>query len=271
MCVLFGVSAAGYYKWIKRSQEPVVNKPNYDSLVRQIFKHSRGSYGSPRITRELNEKGYSISQSSVSRIMKRLKLVARSKRKFIHTTDSKHGLVVSEHLLKRDFSATRSNQKWVSDITYLRTSQGWAYLTVIIDLFDRMVIGWHLSSSLASSDTIIPTFKKAVYHRGYPRLFHSDRGVQYCGSDFRKLLHANPVFEASQSMCRKGNCWDNAVAESFFKSLKVEWIKDTVFKNLSDARHAIFEYIEMWYNTQRRHSAIQYLTPLKKYDSQFQP
>jgi len=197
--------------------------------------------------------------------MKREGLVARPRAKYVHTTDSDHGYQIAENILNRDFTATRPNEKWVSDITYILTQNGWKYLTVILDLFDRMVVAWTLSSDMSCENTTVNALKIALQRRkiNQPLLFHSDRGVQYCSVLFRYVLNQNPWI--SQSMSRKGNCWDNAVAESFFKTLKTEWVKKLKYQSLEDAKKSIFDYIERWYNTKRRHSANGYMSPLKKY------
>jgi len=176
-------------------------------------------------------------------------------KKFKVTTDSKHNYPVSENVLDRNFSAEREAQKWVSDITYIATREGWLYLTVIIDLFDRKVIGWSFSKGMTANETVIPAWRMAIGNRPItaPLLFHSDRGVQYACKAFRNLIN-NPL--VTQSMSRKGNCWDNAVAESFFKTLKVERVYQTSYSSREQAKIDLFEYIEIWYNQQRIHSAI---------------
>jgi transposase InsO family protein len=164
--------------------------------------------------------------------MKTNGLVARPRRKYVHTTDSDHNWQVADNLLNRQFFATRPNEKWVSDISYILTKEGWTYLTVIVDLFDRMVVGWTLSSDMSTENTTIKCLKIAMERRTIDKslLFHSDRGVQYCSSSFRDVLAKNP--RIIQSMSRKGNCWDNAVAESFFKTLKTEWVRKFKYRNL---------------------------------------
>lgn len=179
----------------------------------------------------------------------------------MQTTDSRHTYAVVENRLERDFTAERLAQKWVSDLTYIKTGEGWLYLTTVLDLADRKVIGWALSETMKAGETTVAAFKMAVNNRPVlqPLLFHSDRGVQYACSDFTELLKRYP--EVQQSMSRKGNCWDNAVAESFFKSMKTEMVYHHTFQTMAEARLAIFEYIEVWYNRQRKHSALGYLTP----------
>jgi len=167
---------------------------------------------------------------------------------------------VAENHLERDFTAFRPAQKWVSDLTYIKTGEGWLYLTTVIDLVDRKVIGWALSETMKAGETTLLAFKMSIKNRPVvkPLLFHSDRGVQYACHEFTSELKKWPVL---QSMSRKGNCWDNAVAESFFKTMKTEMVYHRDFKTKTEAKLAIFEYIEVWYNRQRRHSALGYLTP----------
>ena len=176
------------------------------------------------------------------------------KKKFKVTTDSRHSYPVSENVLNRNFTAERVSQKWVSDLTYIQTKEGWLYLTVIIDLFDRKVVGWSFSSAMTAQETVIPAWRMACRNRPIQKdlIFHSDRGVQYACKAFRNLLKSNLI---TQSMSRKGNCWDNAVAESFFKTLKVERVYQMAYSSRNEAKMDLFRYIEGWYNTRRIHSA----------------
>ena len=178
----------------------------------------------------------------------------------VNTTDSSHGFRVAENHLNRDFTAARPGQKWVSDITYIRTEEGWLYLTAVLDLADRKVVGWALSETMEAEATTVAAFQMALGNRPLSGdlLFHSDRGVQYACSAFREQLEGMPV---QQSMSRKGNCWDNAVAESFFKTMKTEMVYHHKFTTRQQARLAVFEYIEGFYNRKRRHSALGYLSP----------
>jgi transposase InsO family protein len=228
--------------------------------IRRIHEESRASYGSPRITDELKKRGFDVSRPRVARLMKQSGIHAVHKKKFVVTTDSKHKYPVVENKLNRDFSAEQAGKKWVSDITYIRTATGWLYLTVILDLFDRKVIGWSQSTDMTVENTIMAAWKMAVGNRAPSKhlLFHSDRGIQYACGDFVKLLESYPCVE--RSMSRKGNCWDNAVAESFFKTLKVELIYRNKYKSKEDAALSVFEWIETWYNRNRRHSALGNLT-----------
>jgi len=192
--------------------------------------------------------------------MKELGLVARRKKQFKATTDSKHKFRIVPNVLNRNFKAQRKGQIWVSDITYIRTFTGWLYLTVILDLFDRKVVGWSMSRSLETKQTILPAWHMATTNRPITAelIFHSDRGVQYACDAFANLLDSNPLI--TRSMSRKGDCWDNAVAESFFKSLKAEAVYEKSYSTQKEAELVIFEYIEGFYNRNRRHSALGNLT-----------
>jgi putative transposase len=184
------------------------------------------------------------------------------KKYVVSTTDSKHTYPVAENHLNRNFSPSLPGSVWVSDLTYIPTREGWLYLTIIMDLYDRKIVGWALSASMKAVDTTIPAWKMAVRNRmmGDQLIFHSDRGSQYACHAFTELLEKQPTVLPSRS--RKGNCWDNAVAESFFKTLKSELVHHRDFKNRLMAKKALFEYIEIWYNRQRRHSVLGYLSPL---------
>jgi transposase InsO family protein len=264
MCRVMGVSRSSYYDWLKK--RPLKNKiDRFQKEVIKEFSESKQTYGSPRICSALNERGIALSKSTVARIMKQTGLQARPRRRFVHTTDSKHNYKVFENLLSRNFESKRINEKWVSDITYIPTRKGWTYLTVIIDLADKMVVGWSLSDQMTAKSTTIASLKIALKRRKIREslIFHSARGVQYCSIDFRRIISKSKHIQ--QSMSRKGNCWDNAPAESFFKTLKVEWTNKYVYKDIDEARKSIFDYIERWYNTKRKHSAIGYMSPLEKY------
>ena len=262
MCRVMDVNRSGYYAWRNRpvSNRSVENQ-RLTEQIRNIFYASKQIYGSPRITQELKAQGVDISRPRVARLMKKNHLRSRMKRKFVHTTDSKHKFTISPNLLDRAFQPGKINRAWVSDITYVYTSQGWIYLTVIIDLGDRKVIGWSISRSMHANVTVMAAWNMAIVNRpSSPNLiFHSDRGVQYACTEFREELAKHD--QVKQSMSRKGNCWDNAVAESFFKSLKTEWLYPLGLITPKEARIAIFEYIEIWYNRKRLHSVLGYKTP----------
>ena len=225
-------------------------------------RHQR-RYGSVRVREELRNKyDKRVSLKKVAKMMREHGLNARRRRKHIKTTDSKHSLPVCENILNQEFYAEKPSQKWVSDITYLRTTDGWIYLTAVLDLFDRKVIGWALSDNMESANTTVAALKMAVKNRA-PKdglIFHSDRGVQYCAQAFRDALRETGN-NIRQSMSAKGNCWDNACAESFFKTLKCEL--DTLEGKHSQAevRQSVFMYIESYYNRIRMHSILDYVAP----------
>ena len=261
MCKVFKVRKSSYYGWLKNGPSDRW-KENESLLVEimDIFEDSHETYGSPRITEELRARNKLVSRKRVAKIMQAAGIQARKRKKFVVTTDSKHNYPIVPNVIDRKFRATRPGEIWVSDLTYVRTKRGWLYLTVIIDLYDRKVIGWSMSTGLTAEETIIPAWFMAILHRPITRklIFHSDRGVQYACEDFTRILKLNKLI--TRSMSRKGNCWDNAVAESFFKTIKIEWIYSMNYKNQEQATLSIFEWIESWYNRQRRHSALGYKT-----------
>jgi putative transposase len=261
MCKVFKVSKSRYYEWrkflsCKRHHE------NRHLLceIRRIHQMSKASYGSPRITKELNTLGHKVSRPRVARLMSQSGIRAVHTKKFKVTTDSKHEYPIMKNLLDRNFTVSRKGQVWVSDMTYVRTGKGWMYLTMVMDLFDRKIIGWSMSKNMATDNTTIPAWKMATTNRPILEhlIFHSDRGVQYASNSFAKLVDSYKL--VSRSMSRKGDCWDNAVAESFFKTLKVEMIYQTKFECQEKAQIEIFEWIETWYNKNRRHSALGNMT-----------
>jgi len=228
--------------------------------IRRIHEQSKASYGSPRMTEELKKRGFKVSRPRVARLMKQGRIKAVHAKKFVVTTDSKHKYPVVENKLDRNFSAQNNGQAWVSDITYIKTQKGWLYLTIILDIFDRKVIGWALSSDLTAENTSVAAWRMAVKNRppSQKLIFHSDRGIQYACHVFANLLSSYKCVE--RSMSRKGNCWDNAVAESFFKTIKVELVYRNRYTDKNQAAISIFEWIETWYNRNRRHSALANLT-----------
>jgi putative transposase len=260
---VLGVSRSGYYKWLKSSHLKAQIEV-LDKQIKDAFEQSACRYGSPRVCAAVNKKrsDKKVSSATVARRMRVLKLVARPKRKYVHTTDSDHSLDVSPNLLNRNFAVEKVNTVWVSDITYISTNEGWRYLTVVLDLADRAVVGWTLSQTMHAHCTVIEALKQAIQRRGIHThsglMFHSDRGVQYACDEFRALLKR---FNITQSMSRKGNCWDNAVAESFFKTIKTEELDKLKTINAKMLNSLIFKYIEGWYNTQRIHSGLNGMTP----------
>ena len=265
MCRVFKVSRSGYYRWLNR--KPSARQTDNQEvlrLIREIHQQGKGRYGSPKITRELHKRGIMVSRPRVARIMKRANIRSIVHKKYrITTTDSNHSYPVAKNLLDRNFNPGDIGRAWVSDLTYIKTMQGWLYLTVIVDLADRKVIGWSLSETMKTTDTVIPAWKMAVKNRPIitKLIFHSDRGIQYASHEFRDILKAHTL--VTQSMSREGNCWDNAVAESFFKTLKSELIHSMGPNSVAGTRLAIFEFIEIWYNRKRMHASLGYLTPVE--------
>ena len=262
LCRVLSVSRSGYYKWLKRT--PGKWEVENEKLLKEIkciHEQYDQIYGSPRITEELLSLGYSCSRPRVARIMAKNDIYAKTKKKFKKTTDSDHKYPVSPNLLNQDFTADHLNQKWVSDITYVRTSVGWLYLTVIIDLFNRQVVGWSMSRRLTAETTTVAALTDAKQRQHPPEglIFHSDRGVQYACQEFRKKI---AEYKMVQSMSGKGNCYDNAVAESFFKTLKTELVYFNKYKTREQARLSIFNYIEVFYNRKRRHSTLGQKSPV---------
>ena len=263
MCRVFLVSNSGFYYWLGHPQgKRLAEQDAVLAEIREAHQDSRGRYGSPRITVELIKKGIQISRPRVARLMRKWNIRSITRKKWVKTTDSEHQYTVAENILNRDFYASNIGEKWVSDLTYIRTMEDWLYLTTVIDLTDRKVVGWSLSRTMETKSTTVKAFKMAITNRPISGklIFHSDRGVQYASADFRNQLIGLPIV---QSMSRKGNCWDNAVAESFFKTIKTEMVYHQVFETRQQASIAIFEYIEIWYNRKRRHSTLGFLTPLE--------
>ena len=262
MCKVFKVSRSGYYDWLERKPSPrAMQTLKAIQMIKTIYTESKGRYGSPKITRELRLRGIKLSRPRVARLMRLEGIRSIVHKRFrVVTTDSKHNYSIAGNLLNRDFKATKPGKVWVSDITYIRTAQGWLYLTIIMDLFDRKIIGWSLSKTLTAKDTVVAAWRMALVNRAINGrlIFHSDRGVQYACADFRNELKDKPV---DQSMSRKGDCWDNAVAESFFKILKSELVRHTRFISRKQAKVEVFEFIEIWYNRKRTHAYLGYLTP----------
>ena len=261
MCAFFGFGKSGFYDWLTRKpSKRAEERKILAAEIQLLHSSSKGRYGSPKITMDLRDRGFAASRPRVARIMKELGLRSVVAGKFrVCTTDSNHGFMISGNILDRNFTARGPSRVWVSDITYIRTEQGWLYLTIIMDLYDRKIIGWSMSTTMKASETVIAAWRMAVMNRGFTKglIFHSDRGVQYACGEFRRWLDPE---KTTQSMSRKGNCWDNAVAVSFFKILKSETCYKK-YETVSQAKRELFEFIEIWYNRTRRHSALGYLTP----------
>ena len=261
MCKVLQVSSGSYYRWKKqivtaRQQLKIAIKEQ----ITLIYFESKQRYGSPRITLELQSFGYKISRITVAKYMKQLGLRSKLSKKFKVTTNSNHNYLIVENILNREFIVKIPSKVWVSDITYIQTKEGFIYLTTIMDLYDRKIIGWSLSEGMSTDETTLLALKMAVKNRNIENglIFHSDRGVQYASKKFVNVLDSYK--KITRSMSRKGNCWDNAVAESFFKSLKTELIYGNKLITREQMKLEIFEYIEIWYNRKRRHSALNYAT-----------
>ena len=261
MCRVLEISTGSFYRW-KRVSVTIAQKRiiALEEQIKKVYFESKQRYGSPRITIELQSLGYKISRITVAKYMKALGFKSKLSRKFKATTNSNHNYLTVENILNREFVVSKPSKAWVSDITYIQTKEGFLYLTTIMDLYDRKIIGWSLSDGMSTEQTSIGAWKMAVKNRNIEQglIFHSDRGVQYASKKFVNVLDSYK--KITRSMSRKGNCWDNAVAESFFKSIKTELIYGNKLISKEQMKTQIFEYIEVWYNRKRRHSALNYKT-----------
>jgi len=261
MCQTLEVGSSGFYAWLNRPESPRCQRNRQLLMeIKAVHSKSRKTYGSPRIHAELNENGHACSRYRVARLMRQHGIVSKHKKKFRLTTNSAHSYPVAENQLQRQFDVSKPNQYWVSDITYIPTREGWLYLAVTLDLYHRKVIGWAMGRWIGGQlviDALNMAIKNGCLESGL--IHHSDRGVQYASNKFQTFLKTHAI---QCSMSRKGNCWDNAVAESFFHTLKVELIHGKTYNTRQEAKTAIFEYIEGFYNRQRRHSYLGYLSPV---------
>jgi len=262
MCTVIKVNRSSYYHWIKAGciVKKVDNQLN--ELIQAIFIKGRNNYGTRRIQDKLLELyGLIISRRRISNIMKDLNLKVKMKRRYKNTTDSNHNLPIAPNILNRDFYSSNPDEKYVGDITYIATGEGWLYLATVIDLYSRKVVGWSMDDTMKVS-LVNDALKMAVKHRKPPTglIWHTDRGSQYASYSHRDLIKQNGII---QSMSRKGNCWDNAVAESFFKTLKSDLVYKTYFYTKKQAQSEIFEYIEFYYNRTRLHSYLGNLAPCR--------
>jgi len=255
MCRVMEVSSSGFYSWRQRSEPENESADELNERIKKSFEDSRETYGSPRIAEDLD-----VPKSTVARRMKALGISVKAKKRFVTTTDSDHDFAIAENLLNREFTADQPAEKWVSDITYFRVNNRWNYLTAIIDLADRAVVSWVISDNMTAEDTTIRAFKKAIQNRKPKEglIFHSDRGSQYACHKFQQLLAVN---DCIPSMSRKGNCWDNAVSESFFKTLKSECYYRRQFRCRAEAFTVTFDFIDGWYNTKRIHTTLGGMSP----------
>jgi putative transposase len=265
MCEVLDVSPSGYYKWLKNQSRPQSEKEAYRKEVQQkickSFHESEGTYGSPRVHDDLLDWGYTISQKTVARMMNEMGLAATPKERYVVTTDSNHNLNIYPNLVKRQFNVEVPNQIWVSDITYIWTLEGWVYLSSVMDLFSRKIVGWSLSSSM-KKELSIQALNMAITARQPAEgvIHHSDRGSQYCSHDYTDILKARKM---KISMSRKGDPYDNACIESFHATIKKELIYRRRFKTRVEAIKAINYYISSFYNERRKHSTLGYHSPNK--------
>ncbi|WP_392564200.1 IS3 family transposase [Orbus wheelerorum] len=261
-CCLLNVSVPGYYAWLKRTPK---SQPLIDNVKALYWRH-KARLGAPSLVHDIRDEGYDVSERTVSRVLQKLGLRSKVARKFNYLAAPSLSHDVAPNTLDRQFNPDKPNRVWVTDITYIKTGEGWLYLCVIIDLFGRKVIGRQTSSRI-DRHLVCNTLKNALFRRQFPKgvLLHSDRGSQYCSADFKRLLLQ---YGLSQSMSRAGNCWDNAVAESFFHTLKTHIIHGCDYKTREDANKALFEYIEIYYNRVRRHSTNGWISP-QQYENQY--
>jgi putative transposase len=259
LCKIFGVSKSGYYNWKVRPKTNATEELRIVRLIEKVHQGSRGTYGSPRVFQILKGMGESCSEDKIARLMQKFGIRARTKRKFRHTTDSNHNSPIAENKLNQNFTANSPGEKLVGDITYIATNEGWLYLACVLDVYTRKIVGWQMRSRM-TKDLVIDALKNASrsLKMAPGSIFHSDRGSQYASQSFRRVLD---VFGYEQSMSRRGNCYDNSMMESFFATLKKEFVYHTKFETRTDAERKIFEWIEVFYNRQRIHSGIGYLTP----------
>ena len=261
MCQLLGVTRSGYYGYQQRQNKRLPNVHHQEMIeaVKEIAKASDDSYGSRRMEKALNALSYPVSRDKARKLMREAGIVVKHRKKYKVTTNSNHKQPVFENVLDREFDVSRANQAYVSDITYLWTQEGWLYLSVVIDLWSRRVVGWSMSSRMKSS-LVCDALKMAIWQRRPESglIVHSDRGSQYASGSYRRLLKAHDFVG---SMSRKGDCWDNAVVESFFGSLKQERVQWRNYQTRYEAQQDVLHYISMWYNTDRLHSYLGYKSP----------
>ena len=261
MCRFMKISRSSYYEWLT---SPESNRAKVDQelmlLVKKFFNEGRGNYGTRSIKARMKQDGYNISRRRVIRLMREANLVCKTKSKFKATTDSNHDKPIAPNLLDRNFTVDSPNSYWVGDITYVSTEEGWLYLATVIDLYSRKIVGWSMSNRM-TAELVNKALLMAIWQRKPSKglVWHSDRGSQYASDSHLQIIKQHNII---QSMSRKGNCWDNAVAESFFHTLKIELIYQNKFKTREEAKNVIFEYIEVFYNRIRVHSTNNYCSPV---------
>jgi putative transposase len=262
LCELLDVSRSGYYAWIDRPASPkTISDAQLVVEIKAAMKRGRGAYGSPRVHLDLRAHGIRVSKKRVERLMRESALVARQKRRFVHTTDSRHEHPIAPNVLERKFDVSAANQAWVGDVTYIPTSEGWLYLAVLLDLFSRRVVGW-ATSATNDRELALRALDQALRARR-PRaglVHHTDRGSPYASDDYRRVLDVHAI---TASMSRTGDCYDNAVAESFFATLKAEHVDHEDFATRDVGTASIGDYIENFYNCARRHSHVGYVSPIE--------
>jgi len=262
MCYVLSVSSSGYYDWASRgsSGRDRLNQA-LDRRIQALHVHHKQRYGAPRIAAALRDEGLMCSDNRVARRLRAMGLKAIQARKFKVTTDSNHNKPVAPDLIEQDFSATAPKQKWTSDITCIWTHQGWLYLAVVMDLYSRAIVGWSMNRRM-TQELVCDALTMAVFRRGFPKgtIIHSDRGSQYCAKRYQRLIITNGL---RGSMGRRATCYDNAVTESFFHTLKVELVHRVRYATRRAAKSSIFEYIETYYNQQRKHAAIGHRIPMQ--------
>jgi putative transposase len=262
MCKVLGVSSSGFYDWFER---PACQRERHNAKLLHAIKSSHeasdGTYGSPRVVRDLINAGLSCSENRVARLMKAAGIKARHKRRRApgQVTETVHAIAPS--LLDRQFAATGPNQKWAADFTYVWTGEGWLFVAVVLDLYSRRVVGWSMQPTM-TAQLVMDALLMAVFRRGRPRavLHHSDQGSQYTSENFQRLLESHGI---PCSMSRRGNCWDNAAMESFFSTMKTERLSKKHYRTRDELRADVFDYIERFYNVRRRHSTIGYISPVQ--------
>jgi transposase InsO family protein len=262
MCQVLSVSPSGYYAWRDRSPSSrALKQAQLDARVREAYEAEKGRAGSPRVARRVRGQGHHAGRHQVAQSMRRQRLRAKAARKYKATTHSNHSLPVAPNLLQQNFHTDRPNRAWVSDITYIATDEGWLYLAVVLDLYSRHVIGWSMSERMTAT-LVCNALSMAIFarHRPHDVIVHSDRGSQYCSQDYQRMLSEHGL---RCSMSKKGDCYDNAAMESWNHSLKVEAIHGERFASREQAKAHVFEYIEVYYNRQRLHSTLGYLSPLE--------
>lgn len=261
MCLILGVSKTGYYAWCGRSKtEREKENELLSELIKEIFGQQRNGCGTRTIKKALGRKDYQVSRRRIGRLMRTEGLFCKTKKKFKATTNSKHDKPIAPNTLNREFTATKPNQKWVGDITYIWTAEGWLYLATVIDLYSRKVVGWSMNRRM-TQELVNQALLSAIWARKPAKglLWHTDRGSQYASNSHRDLLKEHHI---EQSMSRKGNCWDNAVAESFFHTLKTGLTNHKQYLTRDEAQEDIFDYIEVFYNRKRLHSTNDYWSPV---------